>query len=90
MSAVLSPYAGASAGKAISANQKIAFATVVFDEKANLLPKSAPERVVQVARAAAQPGLQVDLGGQAIEATEQAGFGISTAVGLLAAIVVLL
>ena len=90
VTAVISPYAGASAGKAISANGQIAFATVVFDEKANLLPKSAPERVVRVARAAGQPGLQVELGGQAIEATEQAGFGVSAAVGLLAAIVVLL
>jgi putative drug exporter of the RND superfamily len=87
---VISPYTGAAAGKSISANGKIAFATVVFDEKANLLPKSAPERVVRTARAAARPGLQVELGGQAIEATEQAGFGVSTAVGLLAAIVVLL
>ncbi len=43
-------------------------------------PPARPER----------PGLQVELGGQAIEATEQAGFGLSTAVGLLAAIVVLL
>jgi RND superfamily putative drug exporter len=90
VAAVISPYAGASAGKAISANKRIAFATVVFDEKANLLPKSAAERVVNTARAAAEPGLQVELGGQAIEATEQAGFGISTAVGLMAAIVVLL
>jgi putative drug exporter of the RND superfamily len=87
---VISPYAGALAGKAISASGKIAFATVVFNEKANLLPKSAPERVVATARAAARPGLQIELGGQAIEATEQEGFGISTAVGLLAAIVVLL
>jgi RND superfamily putative drug exporter len=87
---VISPYAGAASGKAISANGQIAFATVVFDEKANLLPKSAAERVVKVARAGAQPGLQVELGGQAIEATEQAGFGLSTAVGLLAAIIVLL
>ncbi|MHB8243370.1 MAG: MMPL family transporter, partial [Solirubrobacteraceae bacterium] len=90
VAAVISPYAGAAAGKAISADGKIAFATVVFDEKANLLPVSAPERVVKVAQAARQSGLQVELGGQAIEATEQAGFGISTAVGLLAAIVVLL
>ncbi len=81
VAAVISPYAGAAAGKAISANGRIAFATVVFDEKANLLPKSAAERVVKVARAAGQPGLQVELGGQAIEATEQAGFGLSTAVG---------
>ncbi len=87
---VISPYAGPAAGKAISANQKIAFATVVFDEKANLLPKSAPERVVKTAEAARQPGLQVELGGQAIEATQQEGFGLSTAVGLMAAIVVLL
>jgi RND superfamily putative drug exporter len=90
VSAVISPYAGPSAGKAISANRQIAFATVVFDEKANLLPTSAATRVVDVARAAQQPGLQVELGGQAIEATEQAGFGLSTAVGLMAAIVVLL
>ena len=93
VTSVISPYAPASAGKAISADGKIAFATVVFDEKANLLPTSAPERVVQVARAAARGGrdpLQVELGGQAIEATEQAGFGISTVVGLLAAIVILL
>jgi RND superfamily putative drug exporter len=90
VAAVISPYAGPAAGKAISADGKIAFATVVFDEKANLLPKSAAERVVVVARAGAQPGLQVELGGQAIETTEQAGFGVSTAVGLLAAVVILL
>ena len=87
---VISPYAGASAGKSISASGKIAFATVVFDERANLVPTSAVERVVRVARAAGRPGLQVELGGQAIEATQQVGFGLSTAVGLLAAIVVLL
>ncbi len=93
VAAVISPYAGAAAGKSISADGKIAFATVVFNEKANLLPKSAAERVVKVARSAGQGGrdsIQVELGGQAIEATEQAGFGISTAVGLLAAIVILL
>ncbi|HXA54250.1 MAG TPA: MMPL family transporter, partial [Solirubrobacteraceae bacterium] len=90
VSTVISPYAGAAAGRAISADRKIAFATVVFDEKANLLPKSAAERVVKVAKAAQRPGLEVQLGGQAIEATEQAGFGLSTAVGLMAAIVVLL
>ncbi len=89
VTAVISPY-GDAAGKSISTDGKIAFATVVFDQKANVLPKSAAERVVSTARAASQPGLEVELGGQAIEATEQAGFGVSTAVGLLAAIVVLL
>jgi putative drug exporter of the RND superfamily len=90
VAAVISPYAGAAAGKSISADGRIAFATVVFDEKANLLPVNATKRVVSVARAAEQPGLQVELGGQAIEATQQVGFGLSTGVGLLAAIVVLL
>ena len=94
VAAVISPYAGATAGKSISGDRRIAFATVVFDEKANLLDKPTVERVVNVARAAAVSNpahpLQVELGGQAIEITEQAGFGISTAVGLLAAIVVLL
>ncbi len=90
VAAVVSPYAGAASGRAVSADGRIAFATVVFDRKANELDKSAPERVVATAKAAARPGLQVELGGQAIESTEQAGFGISTAVGLLAAIVVLL
>jgi putative drug exporter of the RND superfamily len=90
VTSVISPYLGATAGRAISANGKIAFATVVFDEKANLLPTSAPERVIAVARAAIEPGLDVELGGQAIEATKKPGFGISTAVGLLAAIVILL
>ena len=90
VTAVVSPYAGASSGDSVSGSGRIAFATVVFDKKANLLPTTAPERVVKTAREAARPGLQVELGGQAIEMTEQPGFGISTAVGLLAAIIVLL
>ncbi|MGA9876742.1 MAG: MMPL family transporter [Solirubrobacteraceae bacterium] len=90
VSAVISPYAPSQAGKAISPNGQIAFATVVFNEKANNLPKSAGEGVVKAAEAARTPGLQIELGGQAIEQTEQEGFGLTTAVGLLAAIIVLL
>ena len=90
VASVISPYGGTPAGTSISADRRIAFATVVFADKANAVPKAAAERVVAVARGAARPGLQVELGGQAIETTERAGFGLSTAVGLLAAIVVLL
>jgi putative drug exporter of the RND superfamily len=90
VSGVVSPYTTAQAGKAISGDGRIAFATVVFDEKANNLPKGAGERVVKTAEAARAPDLQIELGGQAIEQTEQEGFGLTTAVGLLAAIVVLL
>jgi RND superfamily putative drug exporter len=87
---VVSPYSPQAAGKAISSNGRIAFATVDFDEKANTLPKSAAKNVVAAAKAARQAGLQIELGGQAIEQTQQEGFGLTTAVGLLAAIVVLL
>jgi RND superfamily putative drug exporter len=90
VASVVSPYSPASGGEAISKDGSIAFATVLFDEKANDLPKSAGEGVVKVATAARQPGLQVELGGFAIEATQREGFGLSTAIGLLAAIVVLL
>src|SRR5262249_8841788 len=55
VSAVISPYAGAASGKSVSADGRIAFATVVFDEKANLLPQTAGERVVKTAKAAARP-----------------------------------
>ncbi len=87
---VISPYAASTGGRQISPDQRIAFATVVFDETASSLPGSAAKRVISVASAAQRPGLQVDLGGEAIEGTEQSGFGLSTAVGLMAAIVVLL
>ena len=89
VASVLSPYSPAG-GEAISKDGRIAFATVLFDEKANDLPKSAGEGVVKTATAARQAGLQVELGGFAIEATQREGFGLSTAIGLLAAIVVLL
>jgi putative drug exporter of the RND superfamily len=87
---VVSPYDPKTAGRAISSDGRVAFATVVFDEKANTLPKSAAKSVVAAAKAARSPGLSVELGGQAIEQTQQEGFGLTTAIGLLAAIVVLL
>jgi RND superfamily putative drug exporter len=90
VSGVISPYAPSQAGKAISGNGRIAFATVVFDQKANTLPKSAAKNVVAAAKAARAPRLQIELGGQAIEQTQQEGFGLTTAIGLLAAMVVLL
>ena len=88
---VISPYAGAAAGRSISADGQIAFATVVFDEKANLLPTSAAERVVKVAKAAAAArASRSSSAARRSRRPQQAGFGLSTAVGLLAAIVVLL
>ncbi len=85
---VTSPY---SAGvKTISTDGKIAFATVTFDQRANVLPASATERVIAAAKGAGSARLQVALGGQAIEQVQKPALGAATAIGLLAAVIVLL
>jgi putative drug exporter of the RND superfamily len=85
---VVSPYD--TGAKAISKAGTIGFATVEFDQRANELPKAAIERVVKTAETVRSPALQVELGGQAIEQTQQTSIGFATGVGLLAAVVVLL
>ncbi|HWX97662.1 MAG TPA: MMPL family transporter [Solirubrobacteraceae bacterium] len=89
VSGVVSPYSAAGA-RDVSSNGQIAFATVNFDQRANVLPKAAVERVISVAHQARSPQLEVQLGGQAIEQTEKVSIGTATAVGLIAAMVVLL
>ncbi|HEX4484319.1 MAG TPA: MMPL family transporter [Solirubrobacteraceae bacterium] len=85
---VTSPYSAGA--KTISADGKIAFATVTFNERANVLPASATERVIAVAKGAGSGQLQVALGGQAIEQVQKPALGAATAIGLLAAVIVLL
>ncbi len=86
---VISPY-GRAGAEQISRDGTIAFATVLFDQRANALPKAAIESVISTAQAARAPGLQVALGGQAIEQAEGVSVGPATGIGLAAAIVVLL
>jgi putative drug exporter of the RND superfamily len=88
VSGVTSPYA--TGGHAISRDGRIAFATVTFDKQAPGLSKPTVERVISAAEKARAPDLQVELGGPAIEQTQDASFGTASAVGLAAAIVVLL
>jgi putative drug exporter of the RND superfamily len=85
---VVSPYSTKGAQE-ISSDGKIAFATVSFDERANLLPASATERVISAAKRVGSPQLQVALEGQAIEQVQKPSLGAATAIGLLAAMVVL-
>jgi RND superfamily putative drug exporter len=89
VSDVVSPYSSRGAHQ-IAAGGSVGFARVIFDEQARTLPHSAIKRVIATAGAAAQPSLQVALGGQAIELTERPSLGPATAVGLLAAIIILL
>jgi RND superfamily putative drug exporter len=89
VSGVVSPYSAAGA-RQISRDGQIAFATVDFDQRANVLPKPAVERVIAMADGARSRQLEVQLGGQAIEQVERVSIGTATAVGLIAAMIVLL
>jgi RND superfamily putative drug exporter len=84
---VVSPYQRGA--QAISADRTVGFATVEFDERASQLPKSAIEAVIHAAQSARSTSLEVELGGQAIMQAQQSSVGFATAVGLIAAIVVL-
>jgi putative drug exporter of the RND superfamily len=86
---VQSPY-GAAGSHGVSADGRTAFATVTFDERADALPKAAVERVIGVARAARTRDLQVELGGRAVQEAHRPGLGAATAIGLVAAVVILL
>jgi RND superfamily putative drug exporter len=89
VSEVAGPYGGGG-GAAVSDDGKIAYATVQFDEEGNKIGKENVERVIDIAQGAAGPGLQVELGGQPIEEVRQEEGDTSFAIGLLAAIVILL
>ncbi len=90
VSEVASPYDGPGAA-AISGDGKIAYATVQFDAQSDKIGTGNIERVMDIAEAAAGPGLQVELGGQPIEEVRQEEEGGSSfAIGLMAAIVILL
>jgi RND superfamily putative drug exporter len=85
---VVSPYGAGQ--RAISSDGTIGFATVSFDQRANVLPKQAINTVITTAESARSPALQVELGGQAIEQAQQSSLGFVTLVGVGAAIVILL
>jgi putative drug exporter of the RND superfamily len=89
VSQVVSPYSAQGRAQA-SRDGKIAFASVIFDKRADELPLSAIKKVVSTAQDARAPGLRVELGGPAIQQTEAASPGSLTGIGILAAMVVLL
>ncbi|HWC40189.1 MAG TPA: MMPL family transporter, partial [Acidimicrobiales bacterium] len=89
VSAVRSPFAPGAANQ-ISTNGHIAYAEVQFDVQTPDLPKSAAQKVVDTARAAAAPGFNVQLGGPPIDKAVQATPGASESVGILAAIIIML
>jgi RND superfamily putative drug exporter len=91
VSEVATPYEGGGAA-AISDDGKIAYATVQFDVITSKLEKDDLKKLVSTSQAASGSGLQVEVGGQPIEEirSEEEGGDSTFAIGLLAAIVILL
>jgi putative drug exporter of the RND superfamily len=88
VAAVASPY-GPHGAAQISRDGRIAYATVNFTKQDGSLAKADITRVIHAAEAGRAPGLDVQLGGQAIKDTQQPSLGVTSAVGVLAAAVVL-
>ncbi|WP_416980703.1 MMPL family transporter [Streptomyces sp. T028] len=88
VSAVTSPYGKLGAAQ-ISKDGRTAYAQITFAKAAQELDKADVSRVIDTAKAARTDGLRVELGGQAIQNTEQAPPATSELVGVLAAAVVL-
>src|SRR5580693_3396051 len=88
VTAVASPY-GPRGSAQISRDGRIAYATVDFAKQADNLATADINRIVNAAESAREPGLNIQLGGQAIENTEQAPLGTSVTIGVLAAAAVL-
>jgi putative drug exporter of the RND superfamily len=74
----------------ISRDRSVGFATVRFDDQGDTLPTQAIRRVVDTAQAAASPQLEVELNGNAIEQLYRPSPGPATAIGIMAAAVILL
>ena len=88
VASVISPYSARGAGQ-VSRSATIAYATVVFDAPQSSLPVPDVTHVVHLAEAARAPGVQVDIGGPAVENALRPSVGISAGVGVLAAAIVL-
>jgi RND superfamily putative drug exporter len=90
VSEVVSPYKPGGAA-AISKNGEIAYATVQYDTTTDKLEKDDIKKLVAIGRAADSDGLQVEVGGAPIEEVRSEEEGDSSfAIGLLAAVVILL
>ena len=74
----------------ISPDGHIAYALVRFDASGDAIPGPAVQRVITTAQLAARPGFAVQLGGAPVQSVEKPQFGKSEALGILAAVVILL
>jgi RND superfamily putative drug exporter len=85
---VVSPYKNATT--TISKDGRTAYASLLFDQQAVDLDKADVEKVVTTAQAGAGDGLEVELGGQAIQRAQQAEAGAGELIGVGVAVIVLI
>jgi RND superfamily putative drug exporter len=83
---VISPYANP---QAIAHDRRTGFASVLFDERGDALPQDAVKNVITAAESVRGGGLNVALGGYAIEESQRPTIGAATLVGIVAAMIVL-
>jgi RND superfamily putative drug exporter len=88
VASVISPY-GRGGTAQISRDDRTAYAVVNFTKQSFDLATADVVRVIDAAQAAREPGLDVQLGGQAIESAKQPPLSLGTVVGVLAAAIVL-
>jgi RND superfamily putative drug exporter len=89
VSEVASPYKEGGAA-AVSDDGKIAYATIQFDVPNNKLDKEKTREIIDVAKGPSGEGLNIQLGGNPVQEAEQEEGDSSFAIGLLAAVVILL
>jgi RND superfamily putative drug exporter len=87
--AVGGPYGRNSQG-ALSPDRHTAFATVRFDQPAERLDPGTAQRVIDTAQTARTSDLDVQLGGRGIQQANRPSTGAATAIGLVAALTILL
>jgi putative drug exporter of the RND superfamily len=89
VSEVANPYEKGGAA-AVSDDGKIAYTTIQFDVPNNKLNKDKTDEIIAIAKGADGNGLEIQLGGNPIQEAEQEEGDSSFAIGLLAAIIILL
>ncbi|MEV7029227.1 MMPL family transporter [Streptomyces sp. NPDC093272] len=87
--AVAGPYDGPGGAAQISRDGTIAYAQLTFVQRANEIPKDVVQQVLDTAQGAERGGLEIELGGQAIQRVQEPPQGLSEMVGIVAAAVVL-
>jgi RND superfamily putative drug exporter len=90
VASVADPYQVSQGEPQISRDEKVAFARVEFTVQSQDVPKAEALRMEDMAEPIRQGGVQIDFGGDVIQNAQQEPPGGTEAVGLIAAIIILL